>query len=104
VIVQPDLSIPGHPEVFVIGDLAHFETKTGAVLPGLSPVAMQQGRHAARNIRNRIAGGWTQPFEYWDKGTMATIGRHAAVADVGFGSSADSSRGWRGSSYTSFSS
>jgi len=81
VIVKDDLSIPGHPEVFVIGDLAHFETKTGP-LPGLSPVAMQQGRHAAHNICLQIAGGWMKPFEYFDKGTMATIGRNAAVADI----------------------
>lgn len=81
VIVKEDLSIPGHPEVFVIGDLAHFETKTGP-LPGLSPVAMQQGRHAVENIRILLEGGWTKPFSYFDKGTMATIGRNAAVADV----------------------
>lgn len=79
-IVQPDLSIPGHPEIFAIGDMAHFATKTGP-LPGLSPVAIQQGTHAARNIRALLAGGWTEPFEYFDKGTMATIGRHSAVAD-----------------------
>jgi NADH dehydrogenase len=84
VIVGPDLSIPGHPEIFVIGDQAHFAGPGGVPLPGLSPVAMQQGRHAAANIVLRHGGGWTRPFEYFDKGTMATIGRHAAVADVGF--------------------
>jgi NADH dehydrogenase len=84
VIVQADLSIPGHPEIFVIGDQAHFAPEGGAPLPGLSPVAMQQGRQAAENILVRHAGGWTKPFEYFDKGTMATIGRHAAVADLGF--------------------
>lgn len=83
VIVNRDLSIPGHPEVFVIGDLAHFAEKSGAPLPGLSPVAMQQGRHAAKNIATLMSNGWTEPFEYYDKGTMATIGRHAAVADLG---------------------
>ncbi len=83
VIVEPDLSIPGHPEVMVIGDMAHFE-ENGNVLPGQSPVAMQQGRHAAGNIRALMAGGWTKPFSYFDKGSMATIGRHAAVADAGF--------------------
>ena len=84
VIVRDDLSIPGHRDVFVIGDQAHFAPGGGAPLPGLSPVAMQQGRHAARNIRILLAGGWTEKFEYFDKGTMATIGRHRAVADAGF--------------------
>jgi NADH dehydrogenase len=84
VIVREDLSIPGHQEVFVIGDLAHFAPGGGVPLPGLSPVAMQQGRHAAHNIRQLVAGGWTDRFSYRDKGTMATIGRHRAVADVGF--------------------
>ena len=84
VIVREDLSIPGHREVFVIGDQAHFAPGGGAPLPGLSPVAMQQGRHAARNIRVLLAGGWTARFEYFDKGTMATIGRNRAVADAGF--------------------
>ncbi len=84
VMVKDDLSIPGHRHVFVIGDQAHFAPGGGAPLPGLSPVAMQQGRRAARNIRNQLAGGWTEKFEYFDKGTMATIGRHRAVADAGF--------------------
>jgi NADH:ubiquinone reductase (H+-translocating) len=83
VIVNPDLSIPNHPEVFVIGDLANFATE-GGPLPGLASVAVQQGPHVAKNIQLLLAGGWTKPFEYWDKGTMATIGRYAAVADVGF--------------------
>ena len=82
VIVKEDCSIPGHRDVFVIGDLAHFGGETA--LPGLSPVAMQQGRHVARQIRILLAGGWTQRFEYFDKGTMATIGRNKAVADAGF--------------------
>ena len=84
VIVREDLSIPGHRDVFVIGDQAHFAPGGGAPLPGLSPVAMQQGKHVARNIRILLAGGWTEKFEYFDKGTMATIGRHRAVADAGF--------------------
>jgi NADH:ubiquinone reductase (H+-translocating) len=84
VIVREDLSIPGHQEVFVIGDMAHFAPGGGTPLPGLSPVAMQQGKHVAHNIRRLIGGGWTERFEYWDKGTMATIGRHRAVADMGF--------------------
>ena len=84
VIVRADLSIPGHQEVFAIGDMAHFAPGGGTPLPGLSPVAMQQGKHVAHNIRRLLAGGWTERFEYWDKGTMATIGRHRAVADTGF--------------------
>jgi NADH dehydrogenase len=84
VIVGEDCSIPGHHEIFVIGDLAHFGPEGGTPLPGLSPVAMQQGRHVARQIEIRMAGGWTQPFRYFDKGTMATIGRAKAVADAGF--------------------
>ncbi|RYD75294.1 MAG: NAD(P)/FAD-dependent oxidoreductase [Verrucomicrobiaceae bacterium] len=82
VIVNSDLTVPGHPEIQVIGDMAHFVEEDGKPLPGLSPVAMQQGRHAARNIRAQLAGGWTARFHYFDKGTMATIGRHAAIADV----------------------
>lgn len=83
VIVGRDCSLPGHPEVFAIGDMAHFAPDGGAPLPGVSPVAMQQGRYVARAIRTRMAGGWVAPFEYWDKGSMATIGRHRAVADLG---------------------
>jgi NADH dehydrogenase len=82
VIVNPDLSISGHPEVFVIGDLAHFPADGGS-LPALASVAIQQGPHVAYNIQQLAAGAWTKPFEYDDKGTMATIGRYAAVADVG---------------------
>jgi NADH:ubiquinone reductase (H+-translocating) len=82
VIVNDDLTIPGHPEVQVIGDLASFSHQTGNPLPGVSPVAMQQGRHAARNILAMIGGGRPQRFWYWDKGSMATIGRNKAVADL----------------------
>jgi NADH:ubiquinone reductase (H+-translocating) len=82
VIVQDDLTIPGHPEVQVIGDLANFTGKEGKPLPGVSPVAMQQGRHAARNILNMIEGRKPQRFRYFDKGSMATIGRNKAVADL----------------------
>ncbi len=82
VIVQDDLTIPGHPEVQVIGDLANFTGKDGKSLPGVSPVAMQQGRHAARNILNMIEGRKPQRFWYFDKGSMATIGRNKAVADL----------------------
>jgi NADH dehydrogenase len=82
VIVNNDLTIPGHPEVQVIGDLANFSHQTDQPLPGVSPVAMQQGRHAARNVLWMIEGGKPQRFWYWDKGSMATIGRNKAVADV----------------------
>jgi NADH:ubiquinone reductase (H+-translocating) len=82
VIVKEDCSIPGYRDVFVIGDLAHFGGENP--LPGLSPVAMQQGRHVARQIQILLAGGWTQRFDYLDKGTMATIGRNKAVVDAGF--------------------
>ena len=84
VFVNADLTIPGHKNIFVIGDMAHFAPGGGAPLPGLSPVAMQQGRHVAKNIRTHLVGGWLAAFEYWDKGTMATIGRHRAVCDAGF--------------------
>ena len=84
VIVKDDLTIPGHPEVQVIGDLANFSHQTGEPLPGISPVAMQQGRHAARNVLAMIKGRKPERFRYWDKGTMATIGRNKAVADLKF--------------------
>ena len=84
VVVNDDLSIPGHPEVQVIGDLANFSHQTGEPLPGVSPVAMQQGRQAARNVLRMIRGEKPQPFRYFDKGSMATIGRNKAVADLKF--------------------
>src|SRR5438876_1801591 len=84
VIVNDDLTIPGHPEVQVIGDLANFSHQTGEPLPGVSPVAMQQGRHAARNVLRMIRGEKPKPFRYFDKGSMATIGRNKAVADLKF--------------------
>ena len=82
VMVNDDLTIPDHPEVQVIGDLANFPHQTGRPLPGVSPVAMQQGRHAARNILAMIEGRKPQRFWYFDKGSMATIGRNKAVADL----------------------
>ena len=84
VIVNDDLTIPGHPEVQVIGDLANFSHQTGEPLPGVSPVAMQQGRQAARNILRMIRGEKPRPFRYFDKGSLATIGRNKAVADLKF--------------------
>ena len=82
IVVAPDLSVPGHPEVFVIGDLAAAEDRRGELLPQLSPVAMQQARHVAAELTRREAGRPGQPFRYRDKGTMATIGRRAAVAQL----------------------
>ena len=82
VLVQPDLSIPGHPEVFVIGDMAAL-TDRGKMLPGLAPVAIQQGHAVAKNIARDLKGKPRRPFHYFDKGTLATIGRAAAVADFG---------------------
>ena len=84
VIVNEDLTVPGHPEVQVIGDLANFSHQTGQPLPGVSPVAMQQGRHATSNVLAILDGRKPERFWYWDKGNMATIGRNKAVADLRF--------------------
>ena len=83
VVVQPDLTIPGHPDVFVIGDLAAFRIGDRQ-LPGVAQVAIQMGRHTARNITRVIAGQPFEPFVYKDLGNMATIGRASAVADFGW--------------------
>jgi NADH dehydrogenase len=84
--VEPDLSLPGHPEVLAIGDMVRIrrDGDEPLVLPGLAPVAMQQGRHAAKLVRNRLGGRHTAPFHYRDKGNLATIGRASAVADLNF--------------------
>jgi NADH dehydrogenase len=84
VIVQEDLSVAGHPEVFIAGDLAGFTHQGGAQLPGVAQVAKQQGRHAARNVLRRIRGQSTESFRYRDPGNMATIGRAHAIADFGW--------------------
>jgi NADH dehydrogenase len=84
VIVNEDLSVPGHPEVFAIGDMASFKYQTGQPLPALSPVAMQMGRRAAKNILCHLQGQKPVAFRYLDKGTMATIGRNKAIADLKF--------------------
>ena len=81
--VEPDLSIPGHPEVFVVGDLATMTDEHGKPLPGLAPVAMQQGKWVGHQIAADLAGNPRKPFHYLDKGTLATIGRAAAVAEIG---------------------
>ena len=85
IVVEPDLSLPGHPEVFAIGDLAATPDGHGGTLPQLAPVAQQGGRHVARQIERQLRGEPATPFKYLDKGTMATIGRHAAVAELPFG-------------------
>ncbi|MGE0043337.1 MAG: NAD(P)/FAD-dependent oxidoreductase [Vicinamibacterales bacterium] len=82
--VEPDLSVPGYPHVFVVGDLAAFPHQTGEPLPGVAQVAMQGGASAAANIARLVRGEPTQPFHYRDYGNMATIGRAAAVADLGW--------------------
>jgi NADH:ubiquinone reductase (H+-translocating) len=82
-VVQPDCSLPGHPQLFVIGDLAHCTDDKGNLLPGVAPVAMQQGRYVATAIQKRLQGEVVQPFRYRDKGSLATIGRASAVADFG---------------------
>lgn len=99
--VEPDLSVPGHPEIFVAGDLAHVrrigdgdgggegggkgggEGDANRLVPGVAPAAIQMGKHAARNIRELVGGGHTTPFAYNDKGSLATIGRAAAIGEIG---------------------
>lgn len=84
VLVNPDLSIPGHPEVFVIGDLATLKDEDGKPLPGVAPVAIQEGQYVAKLIHSESAGKPNRkPFKYWDKGSLATIGRAAGIAQFG---------------------
>jgi NADH dehydrogenase len=83
VTVQPDLSVPGHPEIFVIGDLAAFTHQNGKPLPGLAAVAIQQGRYVGEAIRQRLQGKTPPHFHYVNKGNLAIIGRNAGVADLG---------------------
>ena len=84
VTVAADLTLPGHPEVFAIGDMVRIRGRGGepVVLPGLAPVAMQQGRYAASVVRARLRGREYGVFRYRDRGNLATIGRAAAVADI----------------------
>jgi NADH:quinone reductase (non-electrogenic) len=84
VFVNPDLSIPGHPEVFVIGDLATLKGPDGKPYPGVAQVAIQMGAHAVKNIQRSIEGQPMRPFVYHDLGNLATIGRAAAVGDLGW--------------------
>ena len=82
VIVNENCALSDHPEIFVIGDMAAFQTGNGKYLPGVSSVAMQQGRYVARTIKREISGKAREPFHYFEKGNMATIGRKDAVADL----------------------
>jgi NADH dehydrogenase len=84
VIVEQDLSIKGYPNIFVIGDLANFCHQNGKPLPGVAPVAMQEGEYVAKLIQNRLLGEATPPFNYVDVGSLAMIGQHSAVVDLGF--------------------
>ena len=84
VAVEPDLSIPGHPEVFVVGDAAAVQRRPGELVPGVAPAAMQEGRRAAANILASIAQRPRTRFRYANKGDLATIGRYRAIADFGF--------------------
>jgi NADH dehydrogenase len=81
--VEPNLTVAGHPEIFVIGDLANYSHQTGQPLPGVAPVAMQQGRYVAQVISARIENHPVAPFHYRDRGSMAIIGRASAVAEMG---------------------
>jgi NADH dehydrogenase len=84
VMVEPDMTVPGHPEIFVIGDLSTYTHQGGKPLPGVAPVAMQQGRYVAKLIASRAAGRTTSaPFHYFNKGNLATVGRNKAVAQFG---------------------
>ncbi|HEY0704197.1 MAG TPA: NAD(P)/FAD-dependent oxidoreductase [Candidatus Acidoferrales bacterium] len=82
VLVEPDMTVPGHPEIFVVGDLANFSHQTGQPLPGVAQPAIQQGAYVAKVIKDRFRGEKPKPFHYFDKGNLATIGRFAAVADL----------------------
>ena len=81
-IVEPDCSVPGHPELFVLGDAAAVSDGRGGTLPGICPVAIQMGQYTARTISGDLAGRPRRPFSYWDKGQLAVIGRGHAVADI----------------------
>ncbi|MUL38306.1 NAD(P)/FAD-dependent oxidoreductase [Gloeocapsopsis dulcis] len=84
VIVEPDLSLPGHSNIFVVGDLANFSHQNGKPLPGVAPVAMQEGQYVAALLKQRLQAKTLSPFNYFDRGSLAVIGRNAAVVDFGF--------------------
>jgi NADH dehydrogenase len=94
IVVNPDLTVPGHPEVFAVGDIAMSGDRSGGSLPGVAQVAIQGGRHAGRMIRAQLDGQPTTPFHYRDKGSMATIGRHDAVAELPGGIRLTGPIGW----------
>jgi NADH dehydrogenase len=83
IMVEPDFTIPGHPEIFAIGDLANYPHDTGKPLPGIAPVAMQEGRHVAALLHSRVEGKVISPFHYKDRGSMAIVGRATGIADLG---------------------
>jgi NADH dehydrogenase len=83
VMVDEYCAVPGYPNLFVIGDLAHQKQPDGTMVPGVAPAAMQMGRYAAATILARLRARQPQPFRYWNKGSLATIGRNLAVADLG---------------------
>ncbi len=78
-LVEPDLTLPGYPDVLAIGDMV--QVKGGDPLPGVAPVAMQMGRYAARSVKSKLRGGTSGPFKYKDKGNLATLGRARAIAE-----------------------
>lgn len=84
VVVEPDLSVSGHSNIFVIGDLANFSHQTGKPLPGVAPVAMQQGEYVAEMVKQQLTSSSRPAFSYVDRGSLAVIGRNAAVVDLGF--------------------
>ncbi|BAZ28572.1 FAD-dependent pyridine nucleotide-disulfide oxidoreductase [Cylindrospermum sp. NIES-4074] len=84
VIVEPDLSIKGHSNIFVVGDLANFSHQNGKPLPGVAPVAKQEGEYVATTIQQRLKGNTLPPFNYIDRGSLAMIGQNSAVVDLGF--------------------
>lgn len=94
-MVEPDLSLSGHPEAFAVGDLAHMvDPASGAPYPQLAPVAVQSGAHAARQLLTRLEGGDPEPFGYRDKGIMATVGRGSAIAELPSGFRLRGSLAW----------
>ena len=84
VIVEPDLSLKGYPNIRVIGDLAHFAHQTGRPLPGVAPVAMQEAEYVGKSIKQQLRGNTLPAFKYVDYGSLAVIGQHSAVVDLGF--------------------
>jgi NADH dehydrogenase len=84
IMVTPELTVPGHPEIFVLGDMMNLNDEHGVQLPGVAQVAIQGGRYAARQVKRRLAGQpQDKPFRYFDKGSLATISRFSAVASIG---------------------